>query len=115
MSDYNYVLYYVNLEKILSNYVRLIGRIKFEKIYEKIHTSSSVNKLIFRSKMNYIAPSVDNFYTVSTRAIKLGGVTVGKLGAIIALQKWHEECNTEVQLFDDLEMVNLLDLIEKRF
>lgn len=91
-------------------YLTDFGRLKFDKIQNKILTSKKVSNLIQLSFQKRIAPSKNDYlyclneipYFMFSKAETLA------LGALLFLERWNKECNSELHLLNDDTLKNIV-------
>ena len=82
------------------------GKRKFEKIYHKIQTSNKISKLLFEAKQKRVVPNKKDYlhslnevpYFIFSKADTLA------LGALLALERWNNECN-KIIVFADQDLL----------
>ncbi len=103
------------LEYVISAYIREFGDSKFKTVLDKVMTSNKISGLISTVKYKEVAPGSKDFlyclneipYFIFSR-----GQTQA-LAALIALQRWNEEVNSQQFLLNDeglrLRAVNIIE------
>ncbi len=103
------------LEYVISAYIREFGERKFKTVLKKIMTSNKISRLISTAKYKNIPPGSKDFlyclneipYFIFSR-----GQTQA-VAALIALQKWNEEVNSQQCLLTKEELklraMNIID------
>jgi len=103
------------IEYVLSAYIREFGERKFKTVLDKIMTSNKISGLISKARYSRVAPGSKDFlyclneipYFIFSR-----GQTQA-IAALIALQRWNEEVNSQQYLLLDdglrLRAVNILE------
>ncbi len=110
LMNFNEILEYVTLA-----YIREFGERKFKTVLEKVMTSNKISGLISTAKYKGVSPGSKDFlyclneipYFIFSR-----GQTQA-LAALIALQRWNEEVNSQQFLLSEeslrLRAVNILE------
>ena len=103
------------LEYFVTAYIREFGERKFKTVLDKIMTSNKISGLISTAKYKGVAPgSKDFLYCLNEIPFFIfsRGQTQA-VGALIALQRWNEEVNSQQFLLTDeglkLRAVNILE------
>ena len=103
------------LEYVISAYIREFGERKFKTVLDKIMTSNKISGLISTAKYKGVPPgSKDYLYCLNEIPyfIFSRGQTQA-IAALIALQRWNEEVNSQQYLLSDdglrLRAVNILE------
>jgi hypothetical protein len=116
LMDYKEILDYV-----ISDYIREFGERKFKTVLDKVMTSNKISGLIKISKEQGVAPGSKDFlhclneipYFIFSR-----GQTQA-LGALISLQKWNDEVNSQKLILTEeglkLRAINILKESEITF
>jgi hypothetical protein len=103
------------LEHAITSYVREFGERKFKTVLDKIMTSNKISGLISTAKYRGVPPGSKDFlyclneipYFIFSR-----GQTQA-VAALIALQRWNEEVNSQQFILNDeglrLRAVNILE------
>lgn len=103
---FDHLDYYELVSDYCQEYQMEFGKRKFEKIYQKIQTSNNISKLLFEAKQKRVVPNKNNFiysinaipYFIFSKADTIA------LGALLALERWNNECN-KVIVFADKELL----------
>ena len=113
--------YYEIFEYYISQYVEEFGEKKLKEIFEKIMTSNKISGLISTSKFQQAPPSANDYlYSLNEIPYFLfcRGQTQGA-AALLALQRWHLEVNSELFLISDLQLqliaVKIIETSKKSF
>lgn len=103
------------LEYVISAYIREFGERKFKTVLDKIMTSNKISGLISTAKYKGVPPgSKDILYSLNEIPyfIFSRGQTQA-LAALIALQRWNDEVNSQQYLLSEeglrLRAVNILE------
>lgn len=106
------------IEFYATSYMREFGERKFRTVVEKVMTSNKISGLISTSRFKGVAPNHKDFlyclneipYFIFSR-----GQTQA-LGALIALQRWNEEVNSQLRLRyeNDLRLIALSIINESK-
>lgn len=103
------------LEYVVSAYIREFGERKFKTVLDKIMTSNKISGLISTAKYKGVAPgSKDFLYSLNEIPyfIFSRGQTQA-VAALIALQRWNEEVNSQEYLLSEdglrIRAVNILE------
>ena len=91
------------------------GEEKFIKIFNKIQTSNKISDLIRVSHQNLIVPN-KNDYLYSLNEVPyfiFAGTDTLAIGAVLALNRWNEECNRYLHLADEAMLNYTLEGILK--
>jgi len=100
---------------IISSYIREFGERKFKTVLDKVMTSNKISGLISTAKYKEVPPGSKDFlyclneipYFIFSR-----GQTQA-VAALIALQRWNEEVNSQQFLLSEeglkLRVVNILE------
>jgi hypothetical protein len=115
--DYLELLSYDSiLEHVFSSYIKEFGERKFHSVFEKIWTSRKINELIQVSIEKKAPPgSMDYLYIINEIPFFIfsRGQTQA-IGALIALQKWHEEVNLKYLIISEEGLkIRALKIIEE--
>jgi hypothetical protein len=91
------------LYKFLDIFLKLFGEEKFLKIYNKIQESNKISDLIRVSHQKNIAPNKNDFlYSLKEVPYFIfSDNNTHTLGAILAHNRWNEECNKYLHLADN--------------
>lgn len=97
---------YNNYNNFAKNFQTEFGMIKYDKIYDTIHTSNKISNLIDLSRQKKAVPNQKDYlhclntivYFVFSKAETLA------MGSLIALERWNRECNQELHLADDYKL-----------
>jgi hypothetical protein len=94
------------LEFYINSYIKEFGERKFQVIFEKIMTSNKISGLISKSRYKRIAPNFKD-YIYSLNEIPYFIFARGQtqaLAALIALERWNNEVNSEMRLKYDNDL-----------
>ena len=115
LTKLNLMSYDEILEYVISAYIREFGERKFKIVLDKIMTSNKISGLISTAKYKGVPPgSKDFLYSLNEIPyfIFSRGQTQA-LAALIALQRWNEEVNSQQFLLSDeglrLRAINILE------
>ena len=82
---------------MVSSYIQEFGERKFEKLLRKVMTSNKISGLISTARYKRIPPGSNDFLYCLNEVpyfIFASGQTQA-IGALVALQRWNEEVNSE--------------------
>ncbi len=105
MSDYK-----TTFSDFIEKYKREFGERKFNKVHNKIYSSSKIERLIQKSK-DLKHPPNSAVYLALLHEIPFfifSNADTIALGAILATERWNEECNKSYNLSNDDELYFLL-------
>ncbi len=104
------------LEYFVSAYIREFGERKFKTILDKIMTSNKISGLISTAKYKGIAPGSKDFL-YSLNEIPYFILSRGQtqaVAALIALQRWNDEVNSQQFLLTEAGLrLRALNIIEE--
>ena len=115
MKDISSLSYFEILEFVIFSYSREYGEIKFKKIFEKVMTSNKISGLISTVKYKGLPPgSKDFLYCLNEIPFFIfSSNKTQALAALIALQRWNEEVNSQEFLLSEdglrLRALNILN------
>lgn len=98
--------YEVLLHNMYSSFIREFGQRKFDKIYDKIHSSNKVREFIIKSKRLGLAPYLTHNIELLNEIpyfIFSRGQTMA-IGALILLEKWDQEVNQQSLISNSEEL-----------
>jgi hypothetical protein len=102
--------YYETLNDYLNYFKKEFGERKYRKVENKIFNSNKVSNLIKISKERFVVPN-QNDYIPMLHEIPFfifANRDVIAAGAILALERWNLECNSDLQLASDFELKIIL-------
>lgn len=96
--------------EFLDIYLKHFGEEKFLKIYNKIQESNKISDLIRVSHQKKIAPNKNDFlYSLKEVPYFIfADNNTHTLGAILAHNRWNEECNIHLHLADNEMLTEVL-------
>ena len=121
MKDISSLSYFEILEFVIFSYSQKYGETKFKKVFEKVMTSNKISGLISTVKYNGLPPgSKDFLYCLNEIPFFIfSSNKTQALAAIIALQRWNEEVNSQEFLLSEdglkLRALNVLKELDVSF
>jgi len=103
------------LEYVISAYIREFGERKFKTVLDKIMTSNKISGLISTAKYKRVPPGSKDFlyYLNEIPYFIFSRGQTQAVAALIALQRWNEEVNSQQYLLSEdslrLRAVNILE------
>ena len=101
-------------EKITSDFMEKYkhdyGELKFNKVYIKVFSSNKIGRLIQKSKERQLAPNHKDWIPLFNEIpfFLFSNADTITLGAIIAISRWNDECNSQNKLLNNYEMYLLI-------
>jgi len=96
--------------EIMSFYINNLGKEKWSKVYKKIYNSNKINDLIRVSHQKMILPNEHDFLN-SLKEVPyfiFSNSDIHTLGALLALNRWNEECNKHIHLADEPMLLEIM-------
>jgi hypothetical protein len=106
---FDHLTYDEFIEDYFETFAIEYGKRKFEKIYRKIQTSNKISNLIYLSNQRLVVPNKGDFlYSLNVIPFfTFSKAETLALGALLALERWNQECNKSLFLIDDDELKNI--------
>ena len=101
--EFEHLTYNELLEDYINDYLTDYGRIKYEKVYNKIYASKKLSKLILFSKENMLIPTAKDYLNSINEIpffIFSKSDTIA-LGCLLCVERWNKECNQTHKLANE--------------
>jgi len=113
--SFEHLSYQEIYEDFINEYLVNYGKIKYEKVYNKIYTSEKISKLILYSSASKLVPNAkDYLYTInSIPFFMISKADTIALGCLMSLERWNIECNNKYKLANEFILKDIISRILK--
>jgi len=101
--NFEHLTYYELINDFNKDFLIDYGRIKYDKVYNKVHSSEKISKLILLSKESRLTPLAKDFlYTINSIPFFIFSKSdTIALGSLLSLERWNKECNIYYNLANE--------------